>query len=215
EITDDAKKYGDARRTLIETVAPVAAAEISVADEPVTVIVSRNGWVRCRQGHGIDPTAISYKAGDFAFALIETRTTWPLVVIDTNGRAYTVKVSELPGGRGDGTPITTLVDFQDGGKLAQVLSAHPDSAWMFANSGGYGSIGTLREATSRHRAGKAFMTLEKGEKLLAPALATGDWIAAVSASGRILIFARSEMKVQAGGRGVIIMKLEDREALVA
>ena len=215
EITDDAKKYGDARRTLIESVAPVAAAEISVADEPVTVIVSKNGWVRARQGHGIDPAAISYKAGDFAFALIETRTTWPRVVIDSNGRAYTVKVAELPGGRGDGTPITTLADFQDGGKLAQVLSARPDSSWMFANSGGYGFICTLADATSRQRAGKAFMTLEKGEKVLPPAPAHGEWIAAVSEHGRILVFARSEMKVQAGGRGVIVMALEAGEALAA
>ncbi|THF64193.1 DNA topoisomerase IV subunit A [Pseudothauera rhizosphaerae] len=215
EIADDAKKYGDARRTLIETVAPVAAAEISVADEPATVIVSRNGWVRSRQGHGIDPAAIGYKAGDFAFAVIETRTTWPLVVIDTNGRAYTVKVSDLPGGRGDGTPIATLVDFQDGGKLAQAVSASPESSWLFANSGGYGFICTVNEATSRQRAGKAFMTLEKGEKVLAPAPAQGEWIAAASEHGRILVFARSEMKVQAGGRGVIVMALDDGEALAA
>ncbi|AUM00434.1 DNA topoisomerase IV subunit A [Rhodocyclaceae bacterium] len=215
EIDQDAKKYGDARRTLIETVAPAAAADIGVADEPVTVIVSRNGWVRTRVGHGLDPNTIGYKAGDFAFAQIETRTTWPLVVIDTNGRAYTVKVSDLPGGRGDGTPIATLVDFQDGGKLAQVLSASPDSTWLFANSGGYGFLCTLAEATSRQRAGKAFMTLERGEKVLPPAPALGAWIAAVSANGRLLIFARSEMKVQAGGRGVILMKLESGEALTA
>ncbi|NMF91563.1 DNA topoisomerase IV subunit A, partial [Aromatoleum petrolei] len=215
EIEDDAKKYGDNRRTVIEAVAAVAPAEISVADEPVTVIVSKNGWVRARQGHGIDAAAISYKAGDFAFAVIETRTTWPLVVIDTNGRAYTVRVSDLPGGRGDGAPMTTLVDFQDGGKLAQVLTAEPESTWMFANSGGYGFICTLGDATSRQRAGKAFMTLEKGEKVLVPARVVGERIAAVSENGRILVFMRSEMKVQSGGRGVIVMALDDKEALVA
>ncbi len=215
EIRDDAKKFGDARRTVIETVAPVAPAEISVPDEPVTVILSRNGWVRSRQGHGIDPASISYKAGDHALAVIETRTTWPLVVVDTRGRAYTVKVSDLPGGRGDGAPITTLVDFQDGAKLARVLSASPDSIWFFANSGGYGFICSLADATSRQRAGKAFMALEKGEKVLEPARVLGDWIAAVSGNGRILVFPRSEMKVQAGGRGVIVMALEDGEALTA
>jgi topoisomerase-4 subunit A len=215
EIRDDAKKYGDARRTVIETVAPAAPAEISVPDEPVTVIVSKNGWVRARQGHGIDPASITYKAGDHPFAVIETRTVWPLVVLDTHGRAYTVKVPELPGGRGDGTPITTLVDFQDGARLAQVVSAAPDSSWLFANSGGYGFICTLAEATSRQRAGKAFMTLEKGEKLLAPARIAGDWIVAVSENGRILVFARSEMKVQAGGRGVIVMGLDAGESLAA
>ncbi len=215
EIADDAKKYGDDRRTLIESVAAVAPAELSVPDEPVTVIVSKNGWVRSRQGHGIDAAAITYKAGDFGFAVIETRTTWPLVVLDTHGRAYTVRVADLPGGRGDGAPITTLVDFQNGGKLAQVVSTEPESSWMFANSGGYGFICTVADATSRQRAGKAFMTLEKGEKVLAPARAAGERIAAVSENGRILVFMRSEMKVQAGGRGVIVMALDDGEALVA
>ncbi|NMG17290.1 DNA topoisomerase IV subunit A [Aromatoleum bremense] len=215
EITDDAKKYGDERRTLIESVAAVAPAEISVPDEPVTVLVSKNGWVRARQGHGIDAAAVTYKAGDFAFAVVETRSTWPLVVLDTHGRAYTVRVAELPGGRGDGVPIATLVDFQNGAKLAQVVSAEPESAWMFANSGGYSFICTLLEATSRQRAGKAFMTVEKGEKVLAPARVLGERIAAVSENGRLLVFPRSEMKVQAGGRGVIVMALDEGESMVA
>ncbi|HRP74254.1 MAG TPA: DNA topoisomerase IV subunit A [Rhodocyclaceae bacterium] len=215
EIREDAKKFGDTRRTVIEAVAAVAPAEISVPDEPVTLILSHNGWVRTRQGHGIDPASIGYKAGDHAFAVIETRTIWPLVVIDSHGRAYTIKVAELPGGRGDGTPITTLVDFQDGGKLAQVVTASPDTTWLFANSGGYGFICALADATTRQRAGKAFMVLEKGERPLAPARVSGELIAAVSEKGRILVFARSEMKVQAGGRGVIVMALDSGESLVA
>jgi len=215
EIQEDAKKYGDDRRTLLETVAPVASAELSVADEPMTVILSRNGWVRARQGHGIDPAAASYKAGDFGFALLETRSTWPLIVIDTNGRAYTIKVSDLPGGRGDGVPITTLVDFQDGGKLAQVVSDAPDTVWFFANSGGYGFLCSVADASSRQRAGKAFMSLEKGERMLTPAKAVGNWIAAASEGGRLLVFPRTEMKVQSGGRGVIVMALDEGEALAA
>ena len=215
EIQDDAKQYGDDRRTLVEAVAAVAPAEISVPDEPVTVIVSKNGWVRSRQGHGIDPAGITYKAGDFGFAVLETRTTWPLVVIDSSGRAYTVKVAELPGGRGDGVPMSTLVEFQDGAKLAQVVSDVPDAVYFFANSGGYGFLCSVADATSRQRAGKAFMSLEKGEKVLAPARAWGDWIAAASEGGRLLVFPRPEMKTQAGGRGVIVMGLEDGEALAA
>lgn len=215
EIRDDARKFGDTRRTVIEAVAAVAPAEISVPDEPVTLILSRNGWVRTRQGHGIDPASIGYKAGDHAFAVIETRTVWPLVVVDSRGRAYTIKVAELPGGRGDGAPITTLIDFQDGGKLAQIVTGAPDTTWFFANSGGYGFICTLADAMTRQRAGKAFMVLEKGERPLAPARVSGELIAAVSEKGRLLVFARSEMKVQAGGRGVIIMALDATEALVA
>ncbi|MCK2125769.1 DNA topoisomerase IV subunit A [Thauera aromatica] len=215
EIGDDAKKYGDDRRTLVEAVAAVAPAEFNVPDEAVTVIVSKNGWVRTRQGHGIDAAAVGYKVGDFAFAVLETRTIWPLIVVDSNGRAYTVKVSDLPGGRGDGTPITTLVEFQDGAKLAQVISDMPDSAYFFANSGGYGFLCSVADATSRQRAGKAFMSLEKGEKVLAPAKAFGDWIAAASENGRLLVFPRPEMKTQSGGRGVIVMALDEGEALAA
>ena len=215
EIEADAKKYGDDRRTLIERVDPVAAAEIKVADEPVTVIVSKNGWVRSRQGHAIDAAGINYKTGDSAFALIETRSVWPLIVIDTQGRSYTVKVADLPGGRGDGAPIATLVDFQDGAKLAQVLSAAPESRYLFAHSGSYGFICSVADASTRQRAGKAFMTLEKGERVLAPAPVRGDWIAAVADNARILLFPLSEMKEQSGGRGVIVMALDADAALAA
>ncbi|MBT0959622.1 DNA topoisomerase IV subunit A [Denitromonas iodatirespirans] len=215
EIEADAKQYGDERRTLIETVAPAAVAEISVADEPVTVIVSKHGWVRTRQGHGIDPASINYKTGDTGFAVIETRTVWPLIVIDTKGRAYTVRVADLPGGRGDGTPMATLVEFQDGAKLAQVVTAAPEAHYLFANSGGYGFICKITDATTRQRAGKAFMTLEKGEKVLAPTPVKGDWIVALSDNGRVLVFPASEMKMQSGGRGVIVMALDAEAQLAA
>ena len=215
EISVDAKKYGDARRTLIESVAPAALVEIEVPDEPLTVIVSRNGWARSRQGHGIDLSGITYKTGDFPFVVIETRSTWPLVIIDTHGRAYTVKTSELPGGRGDGVPISKLIEFQNGGRLAQVLSAEPDSTWFFANSGGYGFICALGEATGRQRAGKAFMTLESAETVLTPARVQGQWIAAASSAGRLLVFPQAEMKVQSGGRGIIVMALDEDEHLAA
>ena len=215
EINEDVKKFGDDRRTLIESVDPVAAAEIKVADEPVTVIVSRNGWVRSRQGHGIDPASINYKTGDSGFLFIETRSVWPLIVIDTKGRGYTVKVSDLPGGRGDGTPMSTLVEFQDGAKLAQAVSAHPDAKFLFANSGGYGFICQIANAMTRQRAGKAFMSLEKGEKVLSPTPIRGDWICAVADNARILVFPATEMKEQSGGRGIILMGLDKDASLAA
>ncbi|MFT3736212.1 MAG: DNA topoisomerase IV subunit A [Rhodocyclaceae bacterium] len=215
EISEDAKKYGDDRRTLIETAVPVAAVETPVLDEPVTVILSKNGWVRTRQGHGIDAQTLSYKQGDAAFAVIESRTAWPLVVLDTQGRAYSVRVSDLPGGRGDGVPITTLIELQSGARVAQVLSDNPDTFWLFANSGSYGFIAQLSELVTRQRAGKTFMTLEDKETVLAPARCEGEWIAAASANGRLLYFPRAELKVMPRGRGMIIMGLDDKETLAA
>ncbi len=216
EIADDARKFGDSRRTLIESVAPTtAAAELSVLDEPVTVILSKNGWVRARQGHGLDAASFNYKAGDYAMLVAESRSIWPLVLVDTRGRAYSVRVSDLPGGRGDGVPITTMVEFQDGAKLARAVSDAPDAQYFFANSGGYGFICSVADLVSRHKAGKAFMTLEKGDAVLAPAKAIGNTIAAASENGRLLVFAREEMKQQSGGRGVQVMGLDDKESLAA
>ena len=218
EIEADAKKHGDARRTLIEAVAatPSGRAELklSIPDEPVTVILSSAGWLRSRQGHGIAAESINYKTGDSAFAVFETRTTWPLVLLDTHGRAYSVPVASIPGGKGDGVPIATLVEFQEGGKLAQALSATPETQYLFANSGGYGFIATLSDLTGRNKAGKSFMALEANETLLAPVVASGTHIYAASSNGRLLVFDASEMKTLAKGRGVIIMPVEGGSSLV-
>jgi topoisomerase-4 subunit A len=215
EIADDAKQYGDARRTLIEAVAPTATAEVSIPDEPVTVILSKNGWVRTRQGHGLDPASITYKTGDFPFLVAESRTVWPLVLIDSNGRAYSVRVADLPGGRGDGVPIATLIEPQESGRVVQALTADPQTAWLFSGTGGYGFIAQLADLVSRNKSGKAFMTLEKGEQPLAPAPAGGSTIAALSQKGRLLVFDAAEMKAMSKGRGVIIMDLEKNESLAA
>ena len=215
EIRDDARRFGDARRTRIEAVAASMPAEVRLPDEPLTVIISKNGWARARQGHGIDPDTLNYKSGDSAFAHLETRSTWPLVVLDDTGRAYTLKPTDLPGGRGDGAPLRTLIELPATASIAQVLASEPDQSWLFANSGGYGFICPLSAAIARQRGGKAFMTLDEGEQILTPVRADGDWLIAVSSDSRLLVFERAEMKQQNGGRGVIVMQLGEGARLSA
>ncbi len=222
EIEGDAKTHGDARRTLIEEDASSSAGrgdlKTSVPDEPVTVILSKAGWLRSRQGHGIATESINYKTGDEGFAVFETRTTWPLIILDTNGRAYTIPVSSIPGGKGDGVPLATLIDLQDNGKRAQALSASPEAAYLFANSGGYGFVSRVSDLASRIKAGKAFMSLDAGETPLSPVVvpqanATHLW--AASSNGRLLMFDASEIKVLGKGRGVMLQSLEAQQTLVA
>jgi topoisomerase-4 subunit A len=226
EIADDTKKFGDDRRTLIEEVASTVPSEVSVPDEPVTVIVSKNGWIRARQGHGIDTASFTYKTGDYAFFVAEARTIWPLIVIDTHGRIYSLRVADLPGGRGDGVPLSTLIDFQEGGKLAQVLTASTDANYLVASSGGCGFIASVGDMVCRNKAGKAFLSLEKGERPLppAPAVAKGDPInktsstntsvAVLSAAGRLLIFPLTELKVMAKGKGLTLLDLTKGDELM-
>ncbi|MBK8761647.1 MAG: DNA topoisomerase IV subunit A [Sulfuritalea sp.] len=215
EINEDAKRYGDPRRTLMEAVAPISQGEIAVPDEPVTVIVSKNGWVRTRQGHGLDPAGITYKTGDFPWLVTESRTVWPLIVIDSHGRSYSVKVSDLPGGRGDGAPLNTMIDFQEGGKLAQVLTASPETRYLVAGSGGYGFVASVADMMARNKAGKAFLNLENNERPLRPASIAGETTAVLTQGARLLLFPLAELREMAKGKGLMLIDLVKNDEAVA
>jgi topoisomerase-4 subunit A len=217
EIEADARAYGDPRRTVIEA-SEKAVLETPVIDEPVTVIFSKNGWARARQGWAVEAGALTFKEGDSLAALIECRTVDPVAFLDSKGRAYSVTAAELPTGRGDGVPASSLVDVQDGARILHCVAGRPETKLLVASSGGYGFIATLGDLVSNRRAGREFMTLEEGEEPIRPfpfADAKGNYVAAASAQGRLLLFSIEEMRQLARGRGVIVMGLEKGERLVA
>ncbi len=216
EIREDAKKYGDARRTLIEE-AGRASVERQVVDEALTVIVSRNGWVRSRQGHGLDLAGINYKDGDGEYAIFETRSIHPLAMIDSTGRCFGVSAADIPGGKGDGVPLTSLVELAAGARVAHVVDAQPGQRYLVANSGGYGFIVNAENLLTRIRAGKAFMTLQPGETVLRPAAVpkAAEYAVMLSEKGRMLLFAVDELKEMARGRGVVLMGLDADEKMTA
>jgi topoisomerase-4 subunit A len=137
EIEQDAKQYSpedkDPRRTLIQE-ASRAAAEVKVIDEPVTVIVSGKGWVRTRQGHGHDASQFTFKAGDNLYGTFECRTVDTLLAFGSNGRVYSVAVSGLPGGRGDGVPVTTLIDLAAGTQIAHTFAGAAEQRMLIATA---------------------------------------------------------------------------------
>ncbi len=216
EVEADIKQYGDARRTLIEAVESTAMAP-TVLDEAVTVTLSRNGWIRSRQGHQLDAGQFAYKTGDGPLAIMETRTVHGIVVLDTQGRVYTVKASEVPGGRGDGVPITSLLDLQTGARVSQAFAVAPGERFLVAGSGGAGFLVLAEDLVSRVKAGKAFMSLETDETPLVPARwhPQATHVAAISEKGRLLVFGLEEIKTMPRGRGVILMGLDKGEKLVA
>lgn len=217
ELQQDAEAFGDKRRTKLEE-SEKAAVEVPVIDEPVTVIFSRNGWVRARQGWQVDPAALSFKEGDSLLALIPCRTVDPVIFLDSNGRAYTVPAGELPPARGDGAPASSLVDLQEGGRIVQCVGGRPETHLLVASSGGYGFLCTIADMVSNRRAGREFMSVESGEVPLTPAVyeeARGNYVAAVAGQGRLLTFDIAEMRQMARGRGVIVMGLEKDERLIA
>jgi topoisomerase IV subunit A len=222
EIDTDAKTYGDARRTLIEE-AQRAVAEQKVVDEPVTVIVSEKGWVRARTGIGHEVGQFTFKAGDSLHGAFECRTVDTLLGFADNGKIYSVPVAALPGARGDGVPITTLVDLSGGaaGRPVRILHYFAGSGstnLLMASSAGYGFAARASEMASRLKGGKSFQTLDEGAVPLAPAVIPdgASAVACLSEKGKLLVFGMDEMKTLAnGGRGVILMDLEGKETLLA
>ena len=225
EIKADAKEFGDARRTLIQEEKKVVA-EVKVLDEPVTVIISEKGWVRTRQGHGHEAGAFSFKAGDQLGSTYECRTVDQLIAFGDNGRVYSVAVANLPGGRGDGQPITTMIDLESGTQICAYFAGSAESQLLLASSGGYGFIGKLENMVARNKGGKSFVTVQEGETLCTPmcidAITNAEGtqtpaathVACLSAAGNVLTFPLSELKVMSGGRGLQLMKLEGKDQLV-
>jgi topoisomerase-4 subunit A len=231
EIEADAKTFADPRRTLIQT-EKRAVAEVKVVDEPVTVVVSQKGWVRTRLGHGVDPASFAFKAGDGLYDTFECRSVDTLLVFGSNGRIYSVAVSLLPGGRGDGQPVTTLIELESGTQLLYYFAGPATATLLLSSSGAYGFLATVGNMVSRQKAGKAFVTCNAGETLCKPSLASGaqgrvltagtpaalvapaTHVACASTGGRILTFEIAELKTMAtGGRGLMLLDLEAKDTL--
>jgi topoisomerase-4 subunit A len=217
EIEADAKAFGDDRRTLVQEERK-AVAEVRVVDEPVTVVVSAKGWVRALKGHEVDPAALQFKPGDALHTVQPCRSVDTLAVLGSNGRSYSVAVAQLPGGRGDGTPITTLIELEPGTQPLHYLAGGAESTLLLANSGGFGLLARTADLYARNKGGKAFLTLDAGEQVLPPVAvqAAHRQVACLAADGRLLVFPLDELKLQPnGGKGLTLMDVDARTPLLS
>jgi topoisomerase-4 subunit A len=208
-----------------------------VVDEPVTVVVSQKGWVRAQKGWAKERTAgtgaamasatqpeYTFKAGDALYGTFECRTIDTLLAFGSNGRVYSVPVSLLPGGRGDGQPITSLIELEAGTQLLYYFAGPQSATLLLSSSAAYGFLASVENMVSKFKAGKAFVTVNDAEVLCAPSVVaceagSAPWpaathVACASTGGRILTFELSELKTMAnGGRGLMLIDLEDKDAL--
>ena len=216
EIESDARQFGDDRRTLIQA-EKKAVAEVKVIDEPVTVVVSQKGWVRARTGHGHDAAGFAFKAGDGLYGTFECRTVDPLIVCGSNGRVYSVPVSALPGARGDGAPITSLIELESGTQILHYLAGPADRMLLLAHSGGTGLLARLGDLVTRQKGGKGYLTLEAGERWFPPVTVepSHTQLACLAGGGRLLVFGLGELKHQPnGGRGLTLMEVDAADPLL-
>jgi topoisomerase-4 subunit A len=219
EIEADMKTFGDERRTMIQE-EKKAVAEAKVIDEPVTVIISQRGWARARQGHEHDPQQFSFKAGDGMYGTFECRTTDVVLGFGSNGRVYTIPVSDLPGARGDGSPLTGFVNLASGTQMVAYYAGHNDDLLLLSMRSGNGFLANVADMTTRNKAGKSFVGVDAkfapGDAPLAPAKVQEGMkqVACLSENGRLLVFSLDDLKrLPTGGKGVILMDLDKAERL--
>ena len=221
EIESDMKDFGDDRRTIIQE-DKRAVAETKVVDEPVTVIVSQKGWVRVRQGHEHDPSQFSFKAGDGLYGTFECQTVDLMQGFGSDGRVYTVPVSELPGARGDGSPLTSFVNLAAGSQMVAYYAGHADDLVLISTRAGNGFLANVSDMMTRNKAGKAFVGVDTkfpgGDAPLGAAKVSVGMkqVACLSESAKLLVFPLDELKrLPAGGKGVILMGLDAKETLAS
>ncbi|MBC3211136.1 DNA topoisomerase IV subunit A [Serratia fonticola] len=216
EIQADAQAYGDDRRSpLTEREEAKAMSEHDfVPSEPVTIVLSQMGWVRSAKGHDIDPSGLSYKAGDSFLAAARGKTNQPVVFIDSTGRSYALDPLTLPSARGQGEPLTGKLTPPPGATIEQVLMAADDQKLLMASDAGYGFVCTFNDLVARNRAGKVMITLPDNAKALPPMEIHGsdDMLLSISTAGRMLMFPVADLPQLSKGKGNKIISIPAAQA---
>ncbi len=212
ELTQDAERYGDARRSPLVARQPAQAMQDTarVPSEPVTVVLSEKGWVRAAKGHDIDPTTLSYKAGDGCMAAVRGKSTQLAVFLDTTGRTYTLPAHTLPSARGQGEPLTGRFSPPEGASFVAVMLGDADDLYVMASDAGYGFVVSLSELYARHRDGRVVLTLPEGAHVLPPVAvkdAETAVLAVTSSTGRLLIFPLPQLPRLAKGKGYKLISI--------
>ncbi|MEG4316695.1 DNA topoisomerase IV subunit A [Pseudomonas sp. FIP_A4] len=206
ELLTDAETYGDARRSpIIERAEARALSENELLpSEPVTVVISEKGWVRCAKGHDIDATGLSYKAGDGFKAAAGGRSNQYAVFIDSTGRSYSLAAHSLPSARGQGEPLTGRLTPPPGASFECVLLPDDDALYVIASDAGYGFVVKGDDLQAKNKAGKTLLSLPAGAKVVAPRplhSRDDDWLAAVTTEGRLLVFPVRDLPQLGKGKG--------------
>ena len=211
EIQEDAKKYASPRMSQLverEEAKAISESEMMPA-EPVTVILSEMGWVRCAKGHDIDPEGLSYKAGDKYLAHACGKSNQPVIFIDSTGRSYALDPLSLPSARSQGEPLTGKLTLPAGATIEQVIMEPEKQELLMASDAGYGFICKFEDLIARNKAGKALISLSENAKVLKPETLSesASLLVSLTSAGRMLIFPVRDLPALSKGKGNKIISI--------
>jgi topoisomerase-4 subunit A len=212
ELTADAEKFGDDRRSAI--VQRDAAKALSETDllptEALTIVLSESGWVRAAKGHDVDPASLNFRTGDRYMLSVKARSNQQIVFLDSTGRSYSIPAHTLPSARGQGEPLSGRLQIPPEARFVAVLAGDLDKSLLLSNTAGYGFVTTLNNLLAKNKAGKSLFNLPEGAEILPPIWIVDpdkDRLAVAAGDGRLLVFPASEMPQMNKGKGVRLINI--------
>ena len=212
ELEEIAVEHGDIRRSPIKEreVAQAMAETDLIASDPVTVVLSENGWIRAAKGHEVDPETMPFKAGDRLLSYSRSKTNELVVAIDSTGRTYAIPIHTLPSARGLGEPLTGRLNAPPGATFCGVMTGDNEQLFLLATTHGYGFIGKMEDFITKNKKGKGIVKVPLGAKILPPAPVSDmetDWVAMTSNDGHLLFHHISELPQMPKGKGIKIINI--------
>ena len=218
ELTADMKEHGDKRQSpIVERTEATALKETDLApSEPVTVIVSKSGWIRSAKGHDVDAANMNYRSGDAYLAHAQGRSNEKVYLMDNTGRSYRLDAHTLPSARGQGEPLTSLLKPTGGASFVNVLMGQDDSKLIMASSQGYGFINTFADLDTNQKAGKNVINFDDACSLITHQIGEQDTlVGVVSSAGHLLVYPLTELPMMKKGKGNKLIDLKDGDSVVA
>lgn len=217
ELIADRDTYGDPRRSPIvkRFEAQAMREEQIVPSEPITVILSQNGWVRAAKGHELDGEALTYRAGDRFLMQAQGRSNAQTVFFDSMGKSYSLAAHTLPSARGHGEPLTKNLTPAPGASFVATMMGADEQYYLIASDAGYGFITKFENLISKNRNGKAVLKLPEAAKVLAPQPITDvetQYLATITNEGRMLIFPVADLPELPRGKGNKIISIPSANA---
>lgn len=218
ELTADMKEHGDKRQSpIVERTEATALKETDLApSEPVTVIVSKSGWIRSAKGHDVDAANMNYRSGDAYLAHAQGKSNEKVYLMDNTGRSYRLDAHTLPSARGQGEPLTSLLKPTGGANFVNVLMGQDDSKLIMASSQGYGFINTFADLDTNQKAGKNVINFDDACSLITHQIGEQDTlVGVVSSAGHLLVYPLTELPMMKKGKGNKLIDLKDGDSVVA
>ncbi|MFD1384851.1 DNA topoisomerase IV subunit A [Rhodanobacter aciditrophus] len=217
EIEEAIEAFGDERRTPIieRKEAQAFSEEDLLSNDPITVVLSKQGWVRAAKGHDIDERGLSYKSGDEFFLSTKGRSNQTLVLFASNGRTYSIKAHTLPSARGQGEPITGRISLEKDTHIVAAALDTDDAYYLVSSDAGYGFVAKLGDLHAKNKAGKATLTLPVNAKVLPPVKVADPETSravVVSNEGRMLVFNVASLPQMAKGKGNKMLSISSARA---